>query len=168
MEEHSLDVFRGIVLPYFNFFVFLGAAIYFFRKMVVKAAAKQRTDFEAQMNEARQARDAAIARLDELKQRQTGLDKEIAEIMAMSKGAADVDARKILSDAERLATHLRDEAKRVAAAEVDKARATMRREIVEAVRQAVTTKLKSELTADAQLRLVKKQIGELKTIQAEG
>lgn len=168
MEEHHLDMFRGVILPYFNFFVFLGLAIFFFRKMVVSAAAKQRADFEKQMSEARAARDAALARLEELKRRQTGLENEIAEVMAMSKGAADVDAAKIASDAERLASHLREEAKRIATAEIEKARTAMRREIVDAVRAAVTTKLKTELNPETQLKLVKKQIGELKTIQAEG
>ena len=168
MEEHSLDLFRGLVLPYFNFFVFLAAAIYFFRKMVLKAAATQRSDFETQMNEARAARDAALTRIEELKRRQAGLDKELADVLSMNKAAADMDAAKIAGDAERLAAHLRDEAKRIAAAEIEKARGTLRREIVEAVRLSVTAKLKTELNADSQLRLVKKQIGELQTIQAEG
>ena len=170
MEEQSIDVFRGIILPYFNFFVFVGLAIFFFRKMAVGAAAKQKTDFEKLMNESRAARDAAVARLDELKRREAGLDKEIAEILSMSKAAADVDAAKIVSDAERLAAHLKEEAKRIAQAEVEKARTTLRREIVDAVTDAVAKKLKAEMNPESQLKLVKRnitQLGELKTFQAE-
>ena len=168
MEESGIDLFRGIILPYFNFAVFLGLAVFFFRKMAVNAAAKQRQDFEKLMNEARAARDAAVARLDELKKREAGLDKEIADIVAISKASADVEAQKIVADAERLAALLRDEARRIAHTEVEKARAALRGEIVEAVREGVTKRLKSEMNPESQLKLVKRQIGELKTIQVEG
>lgn len=165
MEEHHVDMLMGVILPYVNFFMFLGAAVFFFRKMAVVAANKKRTDFEKLMTEARSARDAAEKRLDELKRRQAGLDKEIAEIMAMSKGSADVEAAKIQSDAERLSKHLRDEARRIADAEVEKARSELRREIVNSVRDSVTKKIKSELNNDSQLKLVKGKIGELRTLE---
>jgi F0F1-type ATP synthase membrane subunit b/b' len=167
VEEHApaaFDYFRGAVLPYFNFLVFFVLAIVFFKKMVINAAAKQKTDFEKQMAEARTARDAAVQRLEELKRRQTGLESEIADVMSMSKEAATLEAKKIEADADRLAAHLKDEARRIAHAEVEKARLALRQEIVEAVREGVAKKLKSEMTPDSQLKLVKKQIGELKSI----
>ncbi len=167
MEEH-VDMLMGVILPYVNFFMFLAMAIYFFRKPAREAATKKRDAYERILNESKAARDDALARLEELKKRQTGLDSEIAEIKSASKASADLDAAKIVSDAESLAKHLREEARRVADAEVSKARATLREEIVAAVRQSVTEKLKSELSGETQLSLVKSRIGELKTIRAEG
>lgn len=155
----------GVILPYVNFFLFLGAAVFFFRKMAVGAAQKKRTEFEKLMAEARAARDAAEQRLEELKRRQAGLDKEIAEIMSISKSSGEVEAAKIQSDAERLSQHLRDEARRIAETEVEKARQELRREIVDAVRESVTKKIKSELNNDSQLKLVKNKIGELRNIE---
>lgn len=166
--EQGVDMLMGVILPYANFAIFLGLAIYFFRKPAKAAAAKKREAYEKLLAESKAAHDEAQKRLQEMKQRQAGLDKEIQEIKATAKVAADMEAAKIVGDAERLAEHLRQEARRVAQAEVDKARATLRQEIVESVRENVTKKLKAELTGEAQASLVRSRIGELKSIRAEG
>ncbi len=166
-EEH-VDTMMGIVFPYINFAIFLAAAIFFFRKPARAAAAKKRETYERLLAESKAAHDEAAAKLAEIKERHANLEKEIADLKATAKVAADMEATKIVSDAERLADHLRQEAGRIARAEVEKARAALRQEIVDSVRENVTTKLKSELNSDAHLSLVKNRIGELKNIRAEG
>ena len=84
----------------------------------------------------------------------------------MAQQSAEQEAAKIVADAERLAIHFKTEAQRVAAAEVDKARKTLRAEIVEAVRHGVAQKLRAELNQDAQLKLVRNKISELNSIKA--
>lgn len=163
-----VDPWMGIIFPYVNFAIFLAAAIYFFRKPARAAAAKKRAAYEQLLAESKAAYDEAAQKLAEIKARQAGLDREIADLKSSAKAAADMEAAKIVSDAERLAEHLRQEARRIAQAEVEKARATLRQEIVDAVRESVTKKLKTELTGEAQLSLVKNRIGELKNIRAEG
>src|SRR5262249_43150570 len=96
-----------------------------------------------------------------------GLDKELAEIKAIAKDGATQEAGKIVADAERLAEHLRVEARRIADAEGDKARAALRREIVEAVKDHVQKKIKTELKDDAQLKLVRGKISELNRLEAD-
>jgi F-type H+-transporting ATPase subunit b len=167
VEEH-VDMLMGVILPYANFAIFLGLAIYFFRKPAKAAAAKKRQAYEELLAESKAAYVEAAERLAEMKRRQADLDREIADLKATAKTTADMEAAKIVSDAERLANHLRTEAKRIAAAEVEKARATLRAEIVESVRESVTSKLKTELTSEAHLSLVRGRIGELKNIRAEG
>jgi F-type H+-transporting ATPase subunit b len=166
-EEH-VDPLMGIILPYANFAIFLALAIYFFRKPAKAAAAKKREAYEKLLAESKAAHAEAEQRLAEMRARQAGLDKEIADLKATAQAAAEVEAAKIVGDAERLAEHLRQEARRIAQAEVDKARAALRQEIVESVREGVTQKLKAELTGDAQLTLVRSRIGDLKSIRAEG
>jgi len=166
--EQQVDTLFGIILPYANFAIFLALAIYFFRKPAAAAAEKTRDDFKKQSDEAAKARAEAQARLDELTRRRQALDKEIAELKSSSKQAADMEAAKIVSDAEKLATHLAAEARRVAEAEVGRARAALRQEIVDSVRAAVASKIKTDVKPDTHLTLVRKQIGELQSIKAEG
>jgi len=163
-----MDMWTSVIFPYLNFFLFLGLAVYFFRKPGREAARKKRADFERLMGEAKAARDEAEARLNALKRREAELDREIAEIKAVSTEASQAEARKIINDAEQLAAHLRHEAQRIAAAEVEKARSSLRSEIVDAVREGVTQRIKTELNPDAQLKIVRNRIGELKNIRAEG
>lgn len=165
--EH-VDPLMGIILPYANFAIFLALAIYFFRGPARVGALKKREAYEKLLAESKAVHAEAESRLAEMKRRQAGLDQEIADLKATATTTADMEAAKIIGDAERLADHLRSEAKRIAAAEVERARATLRQEIVDSVRESVTNKLKTELTSEAHLSLVKNRISDLKTIRAEG
>lgn len=165
--EH-VDMLKGVILPYANFFIFLGLAIYFFKKPARDAAVRKKADYDRLLAESRAARDAALAKLDELKRRHANLERELGELRSISQQTAEAEAAKIVADAERLAEHLKIEARRIADAEVDKARAQLRREIVDSVRASVTTRIRTELKTDAQLMLVRQRIGELKNLHAEG
>jgi F0F1-type ATP synthase membrane subunit b/b' len=165
--EH-LDPLMGVILPYANFFIFLGLAIYFFRKPAREGAAKKRTEFLRVMNEAKKSYDDANEKLNQLKNRQANLESEIADLKKTSDLSAKTEADRIISDSERLASHLREEAKRIAAAELSKAKAELRHEIVSAVSSNVTQKITKEVTKDKHLEIVRRNISELKTIKAEG
>jgi F0F1-type ATP synthase membrane subunit b/b' len=164
----NVDPLMGIILPYVNFAIFFVLAIYFFRNPAAEAARKRRAEFEKVMLEASRAKEAADQRLAELNGRLAKLDKEVSDIRQLTKDSAQEEAAKILSDAETLAEHIKHEARRIADAEVQKARASLRSEIVKSVRDAVTQRIQSELDEKAQLTLVKKQIGTLNNIRAEG
>lgn len=165
--EH-VDPLMGIILPYANFFIFLGLAIYFFRKPAAAAAAKKRDEYVRLVNEAKKANDAAQARLAELTRRQAQLDSEVRDIQSLAKMTADTESQKILDDANRVAVHLKAEAKRIAAAEVEKAKAELRDEIMRSVRASVVEKVRAELTADGQKSLVQRRIADLKSIPSQG
>ncbi len=165
--EH-LDPLMGVILPYANFFIFLGLAIYFFRKPARAGAAKKRTEFLRIMNDAKKSYDDANEKLSLLKIRQTNLESEIADLKKTSELSAKIEADRILSDSMRLANHLREEAKRIAAAELQKAKASLRQEIVNAVSSNVQQKITKEVNKDKHLEIVRRNISELKTIRAEG
>ncbi len=165
--EH-VDPLMGIILPYANFFIFLGLAIYFFRKPAAAAAVKKRDEYAHLVNEAKKANDAAQAKLAELIRRQAQLDTEVREIQQLSKVTGEAEVQKILDDANRVATHLKAEAKRIADAEVEKAKGALRDEIVKSVHAGVVDKFKKELTADGQKALVQRRIADLKSIPAQG
>lgn len=167
MEELQ-NVWLQLIFPYANFAIFLAMAVYFFRKPARNAAQQRRAEFTRLMDEASKARDEAKAKLAELAQREARLDQEVAELKKVSRESAAVEAAQIVADAERVAEHLKEEAKRIAHAEVEAAKAELRQEIVAAVRDGVTQRVKKELNDEAQLKIVRKQIGELGTLRAEG
>ena len=88
MEDH-FDVLMGVILPYANFAIFLGLAIYFFRKPAAAAAKKRREQYSKLVAEATAARDAAVSKLNELKNREESLSDELASIKADSRVSAE-------------------------------------------------------------------------------
>lgn len=166
--EHEIDMLMGVILPYANFFIFVGLAVYFFRKPAKEAATKKRHEFTRVMDEAKKSFDEANEKLKVLQTRQANLKTEIEEYIRTSEQSAKQEAERIVQEAERLAHHLKEEAKRIASAEVQKARASLRQEIVDTVCTNVKDKISKEVTKDRHLEIVRKNISELKTIHAEG
>ncbi len=162
----NVEPFIGIFAPYFNFVLFLGLAFYFFKKPARAAATKKREDFKALMAEAQKAKLDADAKLAELDARMKNLDAEVAEVKSFATDTANAEAAKILADAERLSLHLKEEAKRVAAAEIDSARATLREEIVNAVAESVAAKAKTDLDNAGHKALLGKRIKDLSGLDA--
>ncbi len=164
--EH-VDPWMGIIFPYANFAIFLVAAVYFFKNPLRKAALKRKEDFEKLASEAQAARTAAEEKLAELKVKQAALTKEIEEMLLVSKQTSESEATKIIAEAEHVAANMRDEAKRVATAEIEKARHFLRSEVVKAVQESVVAKVRSDLSSDEQKSIVHRRIEELKILQNE-
>lgn len=159
--EHHIDPWLGIFFPYLNFAIFFILAIYFFRKPASNAPKKKLEDFERIKREAFKVKEDAAKKLDELNQRRANLQKEITEMQTMAKQAADLEAEKIISDAQRVAKHLKEEAKRIAEAEVLKARGILRKEIIELVKVSVEEKIKSDIDDVRHLKIIDSQVSGL-------
>lgn len=166
--ESHVDPLMGIVLPYVNFFIFLVLLVYFAKKPAAVAAKKRQEDFKQLMAEATRAKEEAEARLKQLNAQHSLLANEIEEIKSTFQAVAATEAAKILSDAEAFAANLKQEAHRIAEAELARAKQSLREEIVSAVKKNVTLKIQTEMTAEAQLALVQRQIKDLHTVQTEG
>lgn len=164
--EH-VDPLFGVILPYVNFVIFAILAVYFFRKPAQAAAQKKNQDYLKLVADSQRVREAAEQRLAELKGRFGKLDQEIADLKNLAREAAEQEAAKIVADAKRLAEHLQLEAQRVAAAEVENARMRLRQEVVDAVRDGVTSRLKQELDAKAQQRIVQTRINDLQALRID-
>ena len=66
MEEH-VDMLMGVILPYANFFIFLGPGHLFFSQTGSRSRGEETRAYEQLLNESKAARDEALARLEELK-----------------------------------------------------------------------------------------------------
>jgi len=165
--EH-LDILKGVILPYANFIIFFVVLIYIARKPIAGMVTKRRDAFLALVRQSREAKDLAESKNRELTARLAKLDQEIADIRNFTREAAERDAARIVEDANRLAGHLKEEAKRLADAEIERARQAIREEIVAAVKETVTERVKTGFERDSHLKLVQTRISDLKTLRAEG
>ena len=153
--EH-FDWKMGFWAPYTNFIIFLSLAVYFLRKPLIAMAQKRRNDYLAAFKSATEAKELAEAKLAELDKRLSGLDQEMELIKSQSIADAKRESDKILAAANQLANHLKQEASRIAEAEVNKARTKLRTEILEQVQKNVQTKIKSEFTEEKQHSYIEK------------
>lgn len=161
----NVDFITGLVLPNFNFLLFLGLCVLFFRKPLAQIASKRRSDFEAAIREASKAKDAAMLKNKELTDRLRVLDAEVTALRASIINAAEKDAARVKEDAESLARNLIEEARRMADAEVENAKLNLKAEILETVHAAVVSKIKSELNPQDHVNMIEAKMGNLQSLQ---
>lgn len=158
--EH-VNTLTGIILPYFNFAVFLALCFVFFRKPLRQMAEKRRADFESHLREATKAKQEALEKNRELTERLRKLDAEVEGIKHSVAEAAQKDADRIVREAEAFSRNLLEEARRMADAEVERARGVLTAEIVSSVRTAVESKIRSDLKPADHLSLINQNVGSL-------
>lgn len=158
--EH-VNLITGIILPYFNFALFLGLCVYFFRKPLAAMALNRRKEFERAIQEATKVKDDALRKNQELTQRLRQLGAEVEAIKSGAAQAAEKDAQRMVADAETLARNLIEDARRMADAEVDRAKNALKVEIVNQVREAVVDKIKHEIKPADHAALIQKKVGNL-------
>ena len=155
--EHA-GIFETFVIPYVNFFIFLGILYYFGRNPLKAAAEKKKVDFEVQAKAAEEARREAEVRMKELDGRLARIDKEAADIVEKAKTEAKIAADRIKDDGARIAKHLRAEAERVGAQEARAAQERLQSQVEQALRVAMVEKAKSDLTSSSHVQLIEKDL----------
>ena len=158
--EH-INLITGIILPYFNFALFIALCVYLFRKPLTELALGRRKKFEVAIFDATKAKEEALEKNMELTARLRQLDAEVNQIKNGAAEAAEKDAQRMITEAEALARNLIDEARRMADAEVERARHELRADIVAQVREAVVSKIKHELKPADHAAMIQKQVSTL-------
>ncbi len=148
--EH-FDWMLGFWFPYINFAIFLALAIYFFRKPLANMAAKRRQNYLSAVKVANEAKELAVAKLAEIDARLSGLDREVAAIIDTANQEAERESARIIDAANRLAANLREEASRIAEAEIVRARQELKMTVLNEVRAEVEKKIAAEFGAEQQI-----------------
>lgn len=148
----------GVVFPYLNLILFLFLLVRVLKGPLISAISNRHLQYTQAMQEANQAKEEAERRSRELEAKLAGLDAEIAEIRNKSIKQAEEEAAKIVAHAEQLANHLREEARKIAASEVEQARRALREEILQQVKSNITNKVRSDLGAAQQVDLIHKNL----------
>jgi len=161
-----VDLIKGIIIPYANFFVFLLLAYFLMKKPFAAMVLGRRKSFEELLHKANQEKEEAMARAQKLEAKLNSLYDEVEKIKENAKLIGSKEADKIVLEAEELAKHLIEEAHRVAAAEVTRAKNELRAEIVQEVMKDVRKKIQQDLGEKTKLEIVHRQVEVLKNLTA--
>lgn len=158
------DWLRGFVFPYVNFLVFAVLLVKFAGKPLRELFGKRKREFQALVESAKETQNQARQQLAVLNERLAGLDKEVQDIKDAARRDAEDEARKIIEQGKKLATYMKEEAVRVAEAEISKARDDLQQEILVSVRQKVEEKIRQDMTSDEKKQFMQSQVSRLRAV----
>jgi len=160
----NFDWITGALIPYLNLSLFLFLAFKIFKGPLLGALSIRRDDYVQQLAEANRVKDEAEAKHKELSEKLAKLSREVESIKDKAKLQAEAEASKIIAEAEALAQHLKAEAQKIASAELEKAKAGLRHEIISGVRENVVSRIQAELSGEKQKSIFNAQLSSLKHV----
>lgn len=158
------DWLSGFVFPYINFLIFVVLLVKFAGKPLRELFGKRKKEFQALVDSARETQRQAEEQLKVLNDRLAGLDQEIQEIKEGARKDAEAEAQKIIEQGKKLAGYMKEEAVRVAEAEVSKAREELQKDILVSVRQKVEEKVRQDMTSDEKKQFIQSQVSRLRAV----
>lgn len=148
----------GWVWRVLNFAILVFLLVKFVGKPL-KAFLKQRSEtIEKSIKEAQEAKEIARKALAEVEDKLRLKDKEIAEIIALSKASGEEEKKRLIEDAERLKTKILEQAKANIDHEIKMAKEVIKAEAVEEAIKLSEEKIKSRLTKEDQDRILQDSI----------
>ena len=182
--EH-FDLFKSVVLPYINFFLFLVMAWWLFRKPLREALRKQHEEYYQSIHAAREAWKNAENSQREIQQRldsmsqslaetkgKTGVDAELnyvslEDIHEKSRLQAEAEREHLLFGAKNLARQMKFEAERIAQVETDNAMEQLKKDILELTKEKVLERISAELNESGQRKVLQKKLEQLNSMSLE-
>jgi F0F1-type ATP synthase membrane subunit b/b' len=163
--DHHLDFTNAVAIPYFNFFVFAAAFVFFFRKSLLKMATSRREAFLSASKEAAESLDSARKTFDEVKTRLDSLDQELASFRQQSDTAAHAEAKRISEETERFAKQIKEETARLAVEAIERARRELRHEVVAAAKSLAAERIEKNLDGAAKEKIFKARLVDTGTMR---
>lgn len=148
----------GFVFPYLNLALFLFLAHKFLRPAIATAIFQRQQRFKKALNEANKARDEALGRQKELEEKLATYDEHLNELKEKTIHQAEEEAHAKVQHAEELALHLKEEAAKIAKAEIENARTSMRQQIIDEVKKNVMTKLAADLSLEDHTQILNQRV----------
>lgn len=149
----------GFVFPYLNLALFLFLAHKVLRPAIATAIFQRQQRFKKALSEANKARDEAVARQNALAAKLETYEAHLEELKAKTLHQAEEEAHAKIQHAEELALHLKEEAAKIARAEVENARLAMRKQIIDEVKKNVKEKLSTDLSSEDHSRILNQRLG---------
>jgi F-type H+-transporting ATPase subunit b len=136
-------------------FVIIVAVLFIFGKKPLGDFLKKRTELiEKTLNEAKEAKEAALKALQEVEGRLKAKDAEIEAILAAAKKSGEQERDRIIEESSRLKDKILEQAKTNIDFEVKHAKEVIKAEAVGLAMELAEKKLKDRLTKDEQERLL--------------
>jgi F-type H+-transporting ATPase subunit b len=144
-----------------NLLIFVLALYFFLRRPIGEVFRTRREAIKRELAQARQERDAALAKLQEVEARLARLDQEVAEARAEAEREAAEERERIRRNAEEEARRLRDQAEREIEAAAKAARARLREFAAEQSVRLAEEMIRREMRPEDEARLISRYVEEL-------
>jgi F-type H+-transporting ATPase subunit b len=148
----------NLIMKFVNFGILAGILFYFLRKPVSQSLADRREDIKRQLDEAREAKEAAEAKYQEYKGRVANLEQEIRQIQEDFRAEGDRLRARIVEDSRQAAEGIRRQAEAAGASEVRRAIDDLRAEVGDLAVQVAAEMLAKAYTAADQKKAVQDAI----------
>jgi F-type H+-transporting ATPase subunit b len=136
-------------------FLILIAILYKFGKKPLSDFLKKRTELiEKTLNEAKEAKEAALKALQEAEERLKTKDAEIAAILSAAKKSGEHERDRIIEESGKLKEKILEQAKTNIEYELKHAKEAIKAEAVELAMELAEKKLKDKLTKEEQEKLL--------------
>ena len=144
-----------------NFVVLAGALFFVLRKPVSKALSSRIKDIQEQLESLEAQRAEAEKQLAQYNEKLSRIESEAAKIVDAYIKQGNQAKAKILKEAEQTAEKLQAQARRNIEHEFDKAKQKLQQEVVESSLQKAEERLKKEITAQDQDKLIDEYINKV-------
>lgn len=148
--EASRNPGTGLLLKFLNFAILIGILFYFLRKPISQGLADRQQNIRRELEEALQAKQAAEAKLLDMKQRVAGLEQEVQRIHQGFQAEGARQREHIADDARLAAQSIRQHAEAAGANEVKRALDELRSEVAQLSLQLAAQKLAKAYTPEDQ------------------
>jgi F-type H+-transporting ATPase subunit b len=136
--------------------------LYKFGKKPLQSMLKQRTELiEKTLKEAKEAKELAEKALREVDVRLKEKDKEIKEILAISKRSGEAERENLIQQSDKLKEKILEQAKANIAFELKHAKESIKAEAAEIAIELAEKKLKEKLTTAEQEKLIEESIAKI-------
>jgi F-type H+-transporting ATPase subunit b len=151
-----------------NFAVFLGIMSKLLWKPLQKMAADRHDGIGSELREASRLRKEAEAELEKYKAKVSNIDREVETLLQTIHKQAEEDKARIIAAAEADARRLKSDAEKQIAAEIDRARRELRRTVVETAVSAADESLKRNVGADDQRKMAERYVHDVEAQAKQG
>jgi F-type H+-transporting ATPase subunit b len=152
------SIFKDYLWKIINFGI-LAFILFKYGRKPLQSFLKQRAELiEKTLKEAREAKEAAEKALLKVEERLKTKDKEIEEILSLTKRSGEVERENLMEQGDRLKEKILEQAKANIAYELKHAKEAIKAEAAEVAIELAEKKLKEKLTKEEQERLLDESI----------
>ncbi len=151
----------GTIAKVFNLLLFVGLMVFFLRKPLGEAFKTRREGIRKELVRAREERDAALLKLEDVKTRLKRLDVEVEEVRTQAQNEADAESARIERATDEDARKLREQAQREIDGAMKTARAELRSYTAEQSVRLAEEMIRRDIRPEDDERLVREYVGEL-------
>jgi F-type H+-transporting ATPase subunit b len=159
--EHATPLWKEYMWKIINFGILIFILFKFARKPLQNFLNKRTETIEKTLNEAKEAKDAALRALHEIEERLKTKDAEIEAILSAARKSGEQERDRIIEESIKLKEKILEQAKTNIEYELKQAKDSIKAEAVELAMELAEKKLKDKLTKEDQERLLDESLTQI-------